>query len=74
MNHLNQCCECDEDFASLRAFDEHVLSAAADPTFACMTIAELLCRGWEKDVRGRWTSPALKARAELIRDHFSEAA
>jgi hypothetical protein len=74
MTILNQCCNCCEDFASLRAFDEHVLSKPADPTFKCMSVFELDGQGWEKDARGRWTSPTLKARAEQIREHYSEAA
>jgi hypothetical protein len=74
VNPLNQCCECGEDFASLRAFDEHILSKPSDPTFECTSVFELLRRGWEKDARGRWTSPTLTARAEQIREHYSEAA
>jgi hypothetical protein len=74
LNPLNQCCESGEDFASLRAFDEHILSKPSDPTFACMSVFELVRQGWEKDTRGRWTTATLKARAEQIREHYSEAA
>ena len=57
---LNQCAVCGEDFASLAAFDEHVLSQAAEPTFDCLQgPRQLEQAGWMQDTRGRWTSPNL---------------
>jgi hypothetical protein len=69
MNPLNQCCKCGEDFTSLAAFDEHVLSAAADPVFVCMTVAEMESVGWTQNERGRWTSPKLAAKAEKLAEY-----
>jgi hypothetical protein len=63
---LDQCCACGEDFASLAAFDAHVLSKPADAKFDCLQVLELRRGTWTKDNRGRWTSPALKARAERV--------
>jgi hypothetical protein len=66
LNPLNQCCACGEDFASLAAFDAHILSKPADAKFDCMQELELKREGWSLDPRGRWTSPALKAQAEQV--------
>jgi hypothetical protein len=74
MNPVNQCANCTADFCSLAAFDEHILSAAADPTFECMTVAEMIDKGWTQDKRGRWTSPRTRAKAEKYAEHFDRAA
>jgi hypothetical protein len=74
MSPLNQCCTCDEDFASLAAFDQHVLSKPSDPTFDCLSVAELRAQGWVQDERGRWTSPKLAANADKLRQHFKREA
>ena len=74
MPPLNQCCTCGEDFASLAAFDSHILSKPADPLFDCMTVIELEREGWQRDKRSRWTSPKLAANAEKLRQHFKREA
>jgi hypothetical protein len=71
---VNGCAACGEDFASLRAFDQHTLSAASDPLFDCKQVAELQAEGWTHDDRGRWTSPTLLAKAQQTRERFEEAA
>jgi len=71
---LNQCCTCEEDFASLAAFDAHILSKPADPSFDCMPALELRRAGWVKDTRGRWQSPTLAAKAKQTATHFRRAA
>jgi hypothetical protein len=68
---MNECAECGSDFCSLAAFDEHIFSSPSEPTFDCMTVAELVSEGWEKDARGRWTSPKSRASADALREHFS---
>jgi hypothetical protein len=72
MPPLNTCCSCEEDFASLAAF-EHILSAPSDPVFDCMSLSELESQGWTQDKFGRWTSPKLRASAERMREAFSKA-
>jgi hypothetical protein len=42
---LNLCTTCDEDFASLRAFDRHTVSAPSDPIFNCKQPSELQAEG-----------------------------
>ena len=39
MSPLNQCCACGEDFASLAAFDAHILSKPADARFDCLQVS-----------------------------------
>ena len=74
MSPLNQCCACGEDFASLAAFDAHILSKPADARFDCLQVFELRRDGWVKDSRGRWQTPVLAAKAEATRSHFRQAA
>ena len=50
---LNECCACGQDFASLAAFDAHILSQPADAQFDGMQVFELRRGGWVKDARGR---------------------
>jgi hypothetical protein len=63
---LNQCGGCEQDFASLAAFDEHILSKPSDPLFDCMTVEEMETKDWARSDKGRWTSPRLKAQAEAL--------
>jgi hypothetical protein len=69
-NPLNQCSICEQDFASLAAFDEHVLSAPSDAVFACLSVEELRVHGWTQNDRGRWTSPKSREKAERARAVF----
>ena len=71
---LNECRACEEDFASLAAFDAHILSKPADAQFDCMQEFELRRGGWQLDARGRWTSPALAAQAARMASGFRRAA
>jgi hypothetical protein len=69
MSILNQCATCEEDFASVAAFDQHILSAPSDPSFDCMQVSELEAKGWTRNERGRWSSPSTRAAAQRVRDH-----
>ena len=71
---LNECCACGEGFASLAAFDAHILSKPADADFDCLQEFELRRKGWVKDSRGRWTTPILAAQAERMGAGFRKAA
>jgi hypothetical protein len=71
---LNLCTACGEDFASLRAFDQHILSKPVEPTFDCKQTSQLLAEGWTRDTRGRWTSPELAESAERLREKFGKVA
>jgi hypothetical protein len=73
MPPLNQCCTCSEDFASLAAFDQHILSKPSEPHFDCMAVAELEREGWFQDERGRWTSPKLAAKAQQLAEYHAAA-
>jgi hypothetical protein len=73
MNPLNQCSVCSADFASLAAFDDHILSKPSDPVFACMTVAEMESVRWTQNERGRWTSPKLAAKAEKLAEYHLAA-
>jgi hypothetical protein len=66
---LNQCCACGEDFASLAAFDAHILSKPSDSLFDCLSVSELEAAGWTQNAKGRWTSPKLKAGAEKLKEY-----
>jgi len=46
---LNECCACGQDFASLAAFDAHILSQPVEAQFDCMQVFELRRGGWVKD-------------------------
>jgi hypothetical protein len=70
---LNQCTVCGEDFASLAAFDQHILSKPSDPGFDCLQVSELQANGWTQDRRGRWTSPELFAKAQRFAEHHQRA-
>src|SRR5438094_9356811 len=71
---LNECCACGEDFASLAAFDAHILSKPADADFDCLQEFELRRKRWVKDSRGRWTTPLLAAQADRMGAGFRKAA
>jgi hypothetical protein len=71
---LNQCTAYNEDFSSLRAFDAHVLSKPSEPTFDCVTVAQMVESGWATDERGRWSSPALRASARRLAEHHLRTA
>ena len=71
---LNECCTCGQDFASLAAFDAHILSKPADARFDCLQEFELRHDEWTKDARGRWTSLTLAAQAERMASGFRRAA
>jgi hypothetical protein len=68
---LNHCCACEEDFVSLRSFDQHVLSKPSDPSFDCMTVEEMQCHGWKQNALGGWASPESQTSADTLREHFS---
>jgi hypothetical protein len=70
---LNQCSACGEDFASLAAFDAHILSKPSDSFFDCLFVSELKAARWTQNDRGRWTSPKLKAGAEKLKEHHQRA-
>jgi hypothetical protein len=74
VNPLNECAGCGEDFASLAAFDAHILSKPSDPVFDCRQAIELERAGWQRDARGRWTSPALATKAKHMAAAFRTAA
>jgi hypothetical protein len=49
---MNQCSVCGVDFASLAAFDEHVLSAPGEPDFDCLQVAQMQQAGWGSERQG----------------------
>jgi hypothetical protein len=72
---LNVCSSCRLDFASVAAFDAHrrgrhaYLWAPDQPNGRrCLTVDELVDRGWRQDTRGRWvTAAALRNRPCQLR-------
>jgi hypothetical protein len=44
-------------------FDQHITSAPSDPTFSCLSVGQMLNKGWQKDARGRWFDPVKLAKA-----------
>jgi hypothetical protein len=70
---MNICTICGEDFGSVGAFDRHRIGdfpqkGPAEYTGPvgvwtskrgrrCLTVAELVERGWTRDGRGRWRQP-----------------
>jgi hypothetical protein len=67
---LNQCTACGQDFASLAAFDEHVLSGPSDPDFDCLQVAQMDQAGWVQNIKGRWMSPKTAADAARVHRHY----
>jgi hypothetical protein len=71
---VNTCTSCGEDFGSVSAFDAHRIGnypqrgpSEYTGTLAdwvprkgrrCLTVEELLARGWLRDGRGRWRQPS----------------
>jgi hypothetical protein len=60
-------------FASLAAFDAHILSKPSDSLFDCLSVSELEAAGWTQNAKGRWTSPKLKAGAEKLKEYHQRA-
>lgn len=61
---MNRCRSCNEDFASLSAFDDHrvgkhahLYSEASPDGRRCLTPDELRSLGMRKDSHGRWRLP-----------------
>jgi hypothetical protein len=70
---LNQCAMCEEDFASLAAFDDHVLTAPGDPSFDCLQAVQMAAQGWVQNDRGRWMSPrTIRDAARVKRHHLRD--
>ena len=65
---MNGCSACRENFGSVYAFDSHrigtheYLFSPDDPSRLdgrrCRAVIELKALGWNKDVQGRWRTPA----------------
>lgn len=54
-----QCRACGLSFTSVREFDRHRTGAYANAgewqgSRRCLTLAELIARGWRMDARGHW--------------------
>lgn len=54
-----RCAACGDYFTSTRSFDRHRMGAYAKPgkwrgERRCLTVVELLARGWQKSARGFW--------------------
>lgn len=74
-NPLNFCRPCGQDFCSLELFDRHRVGVH-DYTYdeglrrnppktngrACLSVDAMLERGWQLDVRQRWSDPARSSR------------
>jgi hypothetical protein len=84
VGYLNLCRSCDQDFASVAAFDQHRVGVHAysyweglrmDPPVEngrrCLAPEEMRERGMSENARGRWQIDAAVARA---REHFRKAA
>jgi hypothetical protein len=61
---LNECGKCGCDFNSIRLFDAHRVGKHAYLYLAglpdgrrCLTVDEMLNRGWTTNANGRWTDP-----------------
>jgi hypothetical protein len=65
---LYGCSGCRRDLASLKAFDLHF------DRFEGRLTCGALDSGWLQDARGRWTTVALAAGAERLREHHRRAA
>ncbi len=73
---MNQCGACGEDFGSVNLFDRHRVGKHAylyseglkmDPPLEdgrrCLSVKEMLQRGWSVGKRGRWEDPVESSRA-----------
>lgn len=81
---LYECAACEQDFASLDMFDRHLVGDRQAGVYRgplwdwetarglrCLTVEEMIERGWERNRRGRWHDPR---RAERARRRFREKA
>ena len=65
---MNLCRACGGDFGSLYAFDSHrigtheytfsIHDASRSDGRRCLSVIELKALAWNKDVQGRWRTPA----------------
>jgi hypothetical protein len=80
---MNLCSACREDFSSVSMFDQHRVGkhaytysqgVAMDPIREdgrrCLSAAEMVSRGWQKDSRARWSDPRS---IEAVRVAFSRS-
>lgn len=58
---MNLCRACNQDFASVRTFDDHRVGKHAylwspdrEDGRRCLGVDEMQTRGWSPDKRGRW--------------------
>lgn len=57
-----QCADCGKYFGSVRGFDRHRVGKFDNPAKRrrCLTLVELLARGWDRDARGFLLTPDLR--------------
>ena len=78
---MNLCHSCEHDFSSVSLFDQHRVGrhaytysegVAMDPIREdgrrCLSAIEMRNKGWEEDLRGRWSDPRS---VEAVRAAFS---
>ena len=59
-----QCAACADYFNSISTFDRHrVGDCGTKSGRRCLTAAELIARGWSKNVRGFWIERAMRREA-----------
>jgi hypothetical protein len=68
---MNQCSPCGEDFSSITNFDAHRVGKHMPLARRCLSVAELVALGWEKNSRGAWHDPA---KTEDVRERLSARA
>jgi len=71
MTPLNLHSPCRRDFVSLAAFDEHITAKPSERVSTCLSVAQMLAKGWVRDGRGRWSSPRTQETAGRARERFS---
>lgn len=61
---MTLCTTCGQEFGGVHAFDAHRVGSHAycfslerPDGRRCLTPAEMLARGWERNSRGRWSLP-----------------
>ncbi|WP_457095877.1 FDXHR family putative zinc-binding protein [Lysobacter sp. P5_B9] len=52
-----QCPTCGDYFGSVRGFDRHRVGTVGAPDRRCMTGAEMLATGWQRNARGFLLTP-----------------
>ena len=63
-----QCAACGECFNSTSTFDRHRVGDFSTPTSRrCRTPAELILRGWSRNVRGFWIERAMCREDSTVR-------